>query len=240
MRLQEYGRNPYKRKEYIYHPDLLLVGVDVSKAKHNACMGTQTTMSCRKFGFTHTREGFRRFAQILKAHLDQNGRQHILIAMEPSGIYGQALYERLHSCGYEVGLGHCQAVRHTRQTMPEDPSKTDEHDAARVFDLLRQGKFFLPVTRAPALTAAYRLMRRHMALKNRVSQLRNQLRAAIHLAFPELNPLMQDRTQPTSLRCLQVNPTPESLVRQGRWRSLEQWQPRRCWGQWPPEQWQRI
>ena len=60
MRLQEYGRPPHKRKEYVYQPDLLLAGVDVSKAKHSACLGTQTTVSCRKVAFTHTREGFRR------------------------------------------------------------------------------------------------------------------------------------------------------------------------------------
>jgi transposase len=240
MRLQEYGRNPNKRKEYVHHPDLLLVGVDVSKAKHSACMGTQTTMSCRKLEFTHTREGFRRFEQTLKAHLDKNGRQRSLIAMEPSGIYWQALYERLTSCGYEVCLVHCQAVRNNRKTMQDGTSKTDEKDAASIFDLLRQGKFFLPVARDPALTAAYRLMRRHMALKKRVSQLRNQLRAAMHLAFPELNPLIQDLTQPTSVRFLLANPTPESIVRHGRRRFLEQWQPRRCCGQWPPEQFQHL
>jgi len=240
MRLQEYGRNPNKRKAYVHQPDLLLVGVDVSKAKHNACMGTQTTMSCRKLEFTHTRDGFRRFEQALKIHLVKNGRQRILIAMEPSGIYWQALYERLHSCGYEVCLVHCQAVRHNRQTMQDGISKTDEKDAASVFDLLRQGKFFLPVDRAPALKAAYRLMRRHMALKKRVSQLRNQLRAAIHLAFPELNAVIHDLTQPTSLRFLKGNPTPESIVRHGRRHFLEPWQPRRCCGQWPPEKLQHI
>src|SRR5919204_4867311 len=144
MRLPEYGRNPHKRKAYVHQHDLLLVGVDVSKAKHSACLGTQTTVSCRKFEFTHTYEGFRRFEQTLKAHLVKNGCQHSLIAMEPSGIYWQALYERLKSCGYEVCLVHCQAVRHNRQTMPEGTSKTDEKDAASVFDLLRQGEVFLP------------------------------------------------------------------------------------------------
>src|SRR5438046_9834501 len=104
MRLQEYGRNPQKRKEYVHHPDLLLVGVDVSKAKHNACMGTQTTMSCRKLEFTHTHEGCRRFEQALKAHQVKNGRQRLLIAMEPSGIYWQAIYDRLHSCASTVCL----------------------------------------------------------------------------------------------------------------------------------------
>jgi hypothetical protein len=52
MRLTEYGRNPNKRKEYVYQLDLLLVGVDVSQAKHSACLGTQTTISCRKLEFT--------------------------------------------------------------------------------------------------------------------------------------------------------------------------------------------
>jgi transposase len=240
MRLTEYGRDPHKRKEYVYQSDLLLVGVDVSKAKHNACMGTQTTVSGRKFEFTHTREGFTRFEQTLRTHMVKNRRQRILIAMEPSGIYWQALYERLNSCGYEVCLVHCQAVRNNRKTMQDGTSKTDETDAASVFDLLRQGKFFLPVVRDPALTAAYRLMRRHMALKKRGSQLRNQLRAAIHLAFPELNPLIQDLTQPTALRFLHVNPTPESILRPGQRRFLAQWQPRCRCGQWPREKFQHI
>lgn len=240
MRLKEYGRDPHKRKEYVHQPDLLLIGVDVSKAKHNACIGTQTTMSCRKLEFTHTREGFQRFEQTLKVHLVKNGTQRSLIAMEPSGIYWQALYERLTNCGYEVCLVHCQAVRNNRKTMQDGTSKTDEKDAASVFDLLRQGKFFLPVTRDPELKAAYRLMQRHMALKKRVSQLRNQLRAAIHLAFPELNPLMKDLTQPTALRFLQANPTPASVLRHGCTRFLEQWQPRQRCGQWRPETFHRI
>jgi hypothetical protein len=48
MRLTEYGRDPQKRKEYVHQPSLFLVGVDVSKAKHNACLGTQMGISRRK------------------------------------------------------------------------------------------------------------------------------------------------------------------------------------------------
>jgi transposase len=197
-------------------------------------------MSCRKLEFPHTREGFGRFEQTLRGHMVKNGRRRILIAMEPSGIYWQALYERFKSCDYEVCLGHCQAVRNNRKTMPDGTSKTDEKDAASIFDLLRQGKFFLPVARDPELKAAYRLRQRHMALKKRVSQLRNQLRAAIHLAFPELNPLVKDLTQPTALRFLQANPTPASVLRHGRTHFFAQWQPRQRCGQWRPETFHHI
>ena len=40
MTLKNYGRNHKKRKEYIKQSGLLLVGVDVSKAKHDACIGS--------------------------------------------------------------------------------------------------------------------------------------------------------------------------------------------------------
>ncbi len=51
------------------------------------------------------------------------------------------------------------------KTMHDGASKTDEKDAQAVFDLLLQGKFFLPVERDAELKAVHRLMRRQLALK---------------------------------------------------------------------------
>ncbi len=39
--LKNYGRNQKKRKEDINQSGLLLAEVDVSKTKHDACIGTQ-------------------------------------------------------------------------------------------------------------------------------------------------------------------------------------------------------
>ena len=47
MRLKEYGRSPEKRKEFLQHPGLLIVGIDVSKAKHTAFIGTQPAVLCQ-------------------------------------------------------------------------------------------------------------------------------------------------------------------------------------------------
>jgi Transposase len=237
MRLKEYGRNPKMRKVYIQQPGLLLVGGDVSKAKPSACIGTQTNVRCRKLDFPHTREGFKRFEQTLtlREHLLKSDCRRLLLAMDPSGIYGQGLSERLRSCGYDVCLVSCQAGHNNRQTMPEGLRKTDAKDAYSVWDVLRQGKCLLPVARDAALKAAYRVMRRSMARKNRVRQLRKQWRATIHLTFPALHPMRKDLTQPTARRFLQANPTPESLLRNGRRRFREKWHPRRRCGQWRPE-----
>lgn len=58
MRLKDYARSQMKRKDYVQQPDLLMEGVDVSKVRHSACMGTSAGVICRKAGFTNRCEGF--------------------------------------------------------------------------------------------------------------------------------------------------------------------------------------
>lgn len=230
MRLKDYGRNHQKRKLYVQQPDLLLVGVDVSKAKHDASFGkTNHTIS-----FTNNREGFQRFEKTIRKNITTTKSSKVLVAMEPSGLYWYSLYTRLKKCGYGVCLANCLAVKNNRQTMQGGISKTDKKDANSILDLLQQGKFFLPVERDHELAAAYKLMRRHMAVKKRVGQIRNQLRGALHLTFPELSNVLKDITQPTAIRFLQSNPTPELIMINGRKRFLEKWRPRKKSGQWRP------
>jgi hypothetical protein len=150
----------------------------VRKAKHHACRGTPALISWRKLAFTHTRAGFRRFAQTLRNPLVQTRGQRLLIALEPSGLYGQARYERLNGWGYAVWLVHGHAVRHNRKTMQEGTRKTAKKDAYSVFDWLRPGRVVLPVERAPAWKAAYRLRQRPMALKQRIRQRRTSSAAS--------------------------------------------------------------
>ena len=64
MRLKDYGRNQKKRKEYIHQSGLLLVGVDVSKAKHDACIGMLDGVKSR-IGFTNSKDGFKRFEEVV-------------------------------------------------------------------------------------------------------------------------------------------------------------------------------
>jgi len=240
MRLKDYGRNPQKRKAYVQQKGLLMVGVDISKNKHDACFGTMDTNIRRKMTFSHNREGFSHFEMTIREAMFKAKCRRVLIGMEPSGIYWYALFERLKSCGYGVCLVNCQAVSNNRKTLPDGANKTDQKDAYSIFDLLCQGKFLLPVVRDPDLQAAYRMMCRHMALKKRISRIRNQLRQAIHLAFPELNDQIKDLCMPTSLRFLMANPTPRSVVYNGKKRFMDKWRPRRRCGQWRPEKFARI
>lgn len=83
MRLKDYGRNQQKRKLYVQQSDLLLVGVDVSKQKHDACFGN----TLNAFSFKNTREGFQQFEKALRKNMMSSKYRRAFIAMEPSGLY---------------------------------------------------------------------------------------------------------------------------------------------------------
>lgn len=240
MRLKDYGRKPALRKEFVQNPELLTIGVDISKGSHSACFGTKSRVLTKKFDFTNSRDGFYKFESNIRTLCKRHACKQVLIGMEPSGLYWYGLYERLKKCGFGVCLVNCMAVKNNRKTLPDGSSKTDQKDAYSIHDLMVQGKFFLPVERDPELAAAYRLMRKHMIMKKRISRVRNHIRGALHLAFPELNNEINNLTMPTSLRFLQSNPTPESVTRNGKKRFMKKWQPRKRSGQWRPEKFSRI
>ena len=133
MRLKDHARSAKKRKDFVQEPGLLMVGIDVSKAEHDACIGTQAGILSRKFEFTHSREGFRFFETTLRKKIFRHKCKRMLIAMEPSGIYWYALFERLKSSAYGVCLVNCRAVKNNRRTMQHGESKTDEKHAALRF-----------------------------------------------------------------------------------------------------------
>ena len=82
MRLKDYGRNQRKRKEYIQQDALLLIGVDVSKSKHDACIGTLENVKSR-IEFKNARDGFQRFEDAIRKNMFRNRCKRVLIAMEP-------------------------------------------------------------------------------------------------------------------------------------------------------------
>ena len=92
MRLKDYGRKPALRKEFVQNPDLLTIGIDVSKDSHSACFGTKSMVLSKKFEFHNSREGFQKFEHNIRNLSKRNACKQVLIGMEPSGLYWYGLY----------------------------------------------------------------------------------------------------------------------------------------------------
>ena len=146
MRLKEYGTKPQERvKSMFKQPGLLLVGVDVSQAKPSACLGPQTGLTCRKLEFTHSREGCQLFEQTRRTHVVKNNCRHLLLAMEPSGISWQGLYDTTtHAAATMSAL--CAVKRCATIASPcrRPPAKPMKKMPTACWICCDQGKFFLP------------------------------------------------------------------------------------------------
>lgn len=207
------------------------VGIDISKSRHTACLGTQDQVFCRRLRFTNSRGGLERLEATIRRVQNTSQATVVVVGMEPSGVYWKPLFTQLRLRGYRVVAVDAKAVKHNRKTLSGNGSKTDRKDAYCIYDLLRQYKFFLPVERDPELESVYRLMQHYEDSRKRSGQIRNQLRALIGLAFPELNEHFKKLHAKTALPFLLQNPTPESIRRLGHEAFLERWRgPHGCWG----------
>ncbi len=205
----------------------LWVAIDIGKRRHEAYLASSDQGPRRRLRFRNNREGLRQLNKAIQRAQCACQADDIVIGMEPSGAYWKALYEQLQTLGYRLVLVHATAVKHNRQTHGDNPSKTDRKDAFCIWDLLRQGKYFTPVKRDPEQAAAYRMLRHYEDSRKRSDQIRNQLRASLAVAFPELNERFQDLTSKTALSFLEKNPTPSKIKALGPQRFLQRWRGRR-------------
>ena len=213
-------------QQWSRRPEVLKVMVDTAKAKHVACLGTAHKIVCRKLVFHNSREGLQIQACRAQAECTQ-----VLIGMESTGVYWKGLWAQLEKLGFALVCVDPRAMHHNRKTLGGNSSKTDASDAQCGLDLLEQGKFLLPVRREPELESAYRMMKHYEDSRNRAVGIRNQLRALLHLAFPELNARIKKLDGKTALEFLARNPTPASIRQLGPKRFLQRWRgPRGRWG----------
>ena len=205
----------------------LWVGIDVAKLHHDAFASVTGRSPRRRLRFANSRQGFNRLVAMIDEARRASEADDVTIGMEPSGIYWKPLFSFLECLGYETVLVHPSAVLHNRKTYPDGAHKTDRKDAECVWDLLRQGKHFIPVERDADQAVAYRMMKYYDDCRQRMDQIRNQLRCTLALAFPELNELFQDLTGMTALSFLEKNPTPRQIKALGPKRFLQRWRGRR-------------
>ena len=217
---------------------ILLVGVDVSSRKHDGCLGVGDRVLRRKLTFANSRDGLARLEAAIAKEKRRSGAEIVIVGMEPTGVYWKPLHHHLQGLGHAVVLVHGKAVQNNRKTMADNGSQTDRKDAYCILDLMRQGKCFLPIRRDPEQEAAYRFLQHYEDSKKRCTQISNQLRALLALAFPELNPRLPRLDGPTALTFLERNPTPASIRRLGLKRFLKRY--RGSHGRWGREHFEQL
>ena len=130
--------------------------------------------------------------------------------MKPAGYYWIQLYEHLTESRKKVVIVSPLAVNRNRETINVSKDKSDPKDAYNIADLMRQGKFYLPIYRDKQMRQLKRLMQIYYRLIAQRASLRCRLRGVVGYIFPELERYFTDITAKSlkgrfSLRLTRIN-----------------------------------
>ena len=167
----------------------LVVGIDVSKDKHHAFMGTATGISLyRKLIFENNLDGFSRLINTVEQIKVQNGLLKVVFGLEPTGNYHKPLARHLIRCERSVVLVTGQAVKSNRRTLDGRWDKNDTKDAANVADLVSRGRCLYYDWPSQAIVELRCLLSLRRRLKKEEHGLRMRIRNGLLAQyFPELD-----------------------------------------------------
>jgi transposase len=144
--------------------DRLLVGIDVAKAEDVAQVRlAHTRVLDPAVPIPNTTAGFTAFWRRLERHQRATGIRELVVALEPTGTYHQALATFLDAQGADVVLVDNHVAALHRRLLDRTWDKSDPKDAHNLCELLEQGKVVfcaLPDEPVATLRRLVRLLRR--------------------------------------------------------------------------------
>lgn len=201
-----------KWKALICKPSTLIIGIDVSKLKHDACFGSRDKIYLRNFPFDNNLQGFNKFIETVNKVCVENKIKKALIGVEPTSIYWYPLFEHLGSRDLKVCLVDTISVYHNRKTMKKDKGKSDPKDAYSIHDLMVQKKFFFTVNTTKEGFAAKIAMKNWMTTQNALISIKARMRTYLSLSFPEFEVRIKKIATHKILSFLKLFPTPTQIL----------------------------
>jgi transposase len=119
----------------------LLVGIDVAQAEHVVHLRhAHTRVVGPRLTIPNTTRGFTQLWQAIQRAQRRTGCREVVVGLEPTGTYHQAVATFLAAQGADVVLLSSSVAYWNRRTQDGTWDKSDPKDAANCVDLLEQGK----------------------------------------------------------------------------------------------------
>src|SRR5690554_2144227 len=169
---------------------MYLVGIDISKYKHNCFIATETGVALKEFVFENNQAGFKLFLQVL-SELKQD--QEIRIGLESTGHYGTNLKQFIVASGYTYLEFNPYLTHMFAKALSLRKTKTDKVDAKTISNMLGSVDYKTLHTRFYHINELKQLVRyRHSQMVNRSKTL-IELTNILDRIFPEYKPFFNER-----------------------------------------------
>ncbi len=166
---------------------MLYVGIDIAKRSHEATIldqtGKQLSSSVK---FANSVEGVQTLLDRVKGY-----DQPVSFALEATGHYWLALYERLTTSGYQVAvLNPLQTDAYRKSFLRK--LKSDTRDSWVIADLLRIGRGQVAVIPDKQVLQLRELARFRFSLIDEIGDLKRKVLSILDRVFPEYETLFSD------------------------------------------------
>lgn len=169
---------------------MYLIGIDISKYKHDCFIATEAGNQIKAFSFDNNRLGFDLFLETLKA-LDQS--EEIRIGLESTGHYGSNLKQFITASGYTYLEFNPYLTHMFSKALSLRKTKTDKVDAKTISSMLGSVDYKTLHTRFYHINELKQLVRyRHSQMVNRSKTL-IELTNILDRIFPEYKPFFNER-----------------------------------------------
>ena len=192
----------------------LIIGVDIAKKKHWACImdGRTDLQVGSPFAFQNTREGFLRLLRQVGQAQQRTGAPRVVFGMEPSGHYWKALAGFLREQGLTVVTVSPLHVKRAKEFDDNSPTKNDQKDAWVIARRVNDGDYFDPYLPEGIYADLRALTQSRQQQRAKLNQAQNQLHALLDEYFPEFTSVFADPLGLAALYVLTHAPFPSDVL----------------------------
>lgn len=188
--------------------EMYLVGIDISKYKHNCFVATDSGVPLKEFVFENNIDGFKLFHKAL-SELKQD--QEIRIGLESTGHYGTNLKQFIVASGYTYLEFNPYLTHQFSKAMSLRRTKTDKVDAKTISNMLGSVDYKTLHTQFYHINDLKQLVRdRDDILTNRSKTL-VKLTNLLDIIFPEFKPFFNNKLGATAFFILKKYKSPTRI-----------------------------
>ncbi|MFH0766668.1 MAG: IS110 family transposase [Bacillota bacterium] len=169
---------------------MYLIGIDISKYKHDSFIATEALVPIKAFRFDNNRLGFDSFLEILKS-LDQS--QEIRIGLESTGHYGTNLKQFICASGYTYLEFNPYLTHMFSKALSLRRTKTDKIDAKTISSMLGSVDYKTLHTKFYHINALKQLVRYRDVKMRLRSKTLVELTNILDRTFPEFKSFFKQR-----------------------------------------------
>ena len=166
---------------------MLLVGIDVSKSKHNCyIVDSEGTIYETNLQISNNIQGFKTLSQTINSICKTQNLKKVKIGLESTGHYSTNITNYLYSEGYEVIIFNPIITNNKRKSNTLRKTKTDKTDAKVIVTMLftDNSKSYLPISYQ--IIELKSLTRYRHRMVSQCSKLKLSVTRLTTIIFPEL------------------------------------------------------